>query len=276
MSGAPRVSQRGVPSAVLRVLHSGRVWLIQGVGTLLWLALAYAWLWIREAKWWQLAGSLALALFLLYLAVFLQRTALRVYRRERQSTPGIPKPRAAAGRPSVRDWLPGAVLVALLFAALAWLSASLRVALPDLTQAAASWMTLHLRRPVDPYRLRARVESLIFIGPWFLFVVFWLPLAAAALLGESGIWQAAARAWKSGRYWLSTLGCVAVGYLSFWKLAEWVPRVRGIPGESAGMAARLVLGYIVALGAWLVILSLVEEVIAPAASPDDTQDLTPA
>jgi hypothetical protein len=276
MSDDAIISQRGVPSAVLRVLHSGRVWTIQGLGTLLWLALAYAWLWIREAKWWDLAGSALLALFLLYLAAFLQRTALRVYRRERLSVPGAAIGPRAARRRAIREWLPGAVLVALLFAALVWIAVCLRQVLPDLTQTAASWLTLRLRRPVDTYRLQTRVETLFFIGPWFLFVVFWLPLAAAALLGERGLWRCAARAWRAWRYWLSTLACVTVGCLGFWKLAEWVPRARGIPGQSASMVARLGLGYVIALGAWLVILALVEEAIAPVASPDETQDLTPA
>lgn len=276
MSGAPRVSQQGVPAVVQRVLRSGRVWTIQGLGTLLWLALAYAWLWIREARWWQLAGSLALALFLLYLATFLQRTALRVFRRERQSMPGTPRVRPAAGKRTLRDWLPGAVLVAVLFAFLVWLAVIWRSALPGVTESVASWLSLHLRRPVDPYRLQARAAILAFIGPWFLLVVVWLPLAASALLGEEGVWKSAARAWKSARYWLATLVCFAVGDLVFWKLVGWTPRVHGIPGESASMAVRLVVGYVIALGSWLVILTLVEEAIAPPSSPDDTQDFTPA
>jgi hypothetical protein len=275
MSADPMISQRGVPSPVLRVLHSGRVWTIQGLGTLLWLALAYAWLWIREAKWWHLAGSALLALFLLYLAAFLQRTALRVYRRVRISGMDAAFGRRTIRRRAFHQWLPGAVLVALLFAALVWLSIVLQDALPVMTQRVASWLTLHLRRPVDPYRLETRAEALFFVGPWFQFVVFWLPLAAAALLGEPGLWRSAARAWRKWRYWLSTLACVAIGYLSFSKLAEWVPRVRGIAGQSASMFARLLLGYVIALGAWLVILALVEEAIAPATSPDETQDLTP-
>jgi amino acid transporter len=276
MSGAPRFSRQGVPAVVQRVLQSGRVWTIQGLGSLLWLALAYASLWIHEARWWQLAGTLALALFLLYLATFLQRTALRVFRRERQSMPGTPKERPASGRQKLRDWLPAAVLVAFLFAILGWLAVLWKSALPDMTLAVASWLSLHLRRPVDPYRMQRRAENLVFIGPWFLLVVVWLPLAASALLGERGPWKSAARAWKSGRYWLATLVCVAVGHLGFWKLADWVPHVNGIPGESASMVVRLVVGYVIALGSWLVILALVEEVIAPPSSPDDTQDFTPA
>ena len=275
MKAAAIVSQQGVPTTVQRVLRSGRVWAIEGVGSLLWLALAYAWLWLREAKWWQLAGSLALGLFLLYLAAFLQRTALRVFRRERLSAEGHSKPRAASTRRAVSEWLPGALLVALLLLALAGLCAWLRESLPALTQVFASWLTLHLRRPVDPYRLQKRIEFLIFVGPWFLLVVLWLPLAAAALLGESGLWSAAGRAWRKGRYWLATLACVAIGYLGFWKLAEWVPNVRGIAGQSASMVARLALGYVIALGSWLVILALVEEAIVPPASPDETQDIAP-
>ena len=275
MSPVTRISQRGVPSAVSRVLHSGRVWLIQGVGTLVWLALAYFWFWIREAKWWQLAGSVVLALFLAYFAAFLQRTALRVYRRDRLGPEKLAAvQRNELRRRKVREWLPGAVFVFLLFAGFGWLAAELREALPGATQTAASWLTLHLRRPVDAYRLQQRAESLEFIGAWLLFVLIWLPLAAASFLDERGMWRAAARAWRSLRYWLGTLACAVAGHVAFWQLAGWVPKVNGIAAETASMIARLVLAYVIALGAWLVILALVEEAISSALprSPDDTWD----
>lgn len=273
MSSASRISQRGVPSVVRRVLHSGRAWTIQGIGTLLFLALAYAWLWIHEARWLQLAGSFLLALFLAYLAVFLQRSALRIFRRERLSELGL-KPASARARP-VRQWLPGAVLVFFLFAALAGMACKLHAELPDAAQSAASWLTLHLRRPVDPDRLTQRVQAAEFVGVWFAFVVLWLPLAAAALVGESELWGVAMRAWRSLRYWLATLVCAVVGHTAFWKLAEWVPKAKGIAMETASMLARFAVGYVIALGAWLVILALVEEAIAaPQRSPDDTWDGT--
>ena len=274
MSDAPTLSQRGVPTVVQRVLRSGRVWAIQGLGTLLWLALAYAWFWIRESRWWELAGSVLLAGFLAYLAVFLQRSALRVYRRDRLGIPGL----AAAGRRSrqrtPREWLPGAVLVFVLFVALVWLSDVLQAAVPGATELLASWLTLHFRRPVDPYVLQRRVEAIEFVGAWFLFVVVWLPVAAAVLLGERWMWRATLRAWRRLRYWLATLACAVVGHVAFWKLAGWVPQVKGIAAQTASMLARLALGYVIALGAWLVILALVEEAISNRGprSPDDTWD----
>jgi len=273
MSAAPRISKEGVPSAVSRVLRCRRVWVIQGVGTLVWLAVAYAWFWIREARWWHLAESALLGLFLVYLGAFLQRTALRVYRRDRLG----PERRAASGetgRGVAGHWAPRALVVFVLFAGLAWLAAELLEWLPAGTQSAASWLTLHLRRPVDPYLLQERAESVEFIGGWFLFVLIWLPLAAAAFLKEAGMWRAAARAWRSLRYWLGTLTCAVVGDLAFWKLAEWVPKVDGIPAQTASMVARLALGYVIALGAWLVTLALVEEGISSSVprSPDETWD----
>jgi hypothetical protein len=155
-----------------------------------------------------------------------------------------------------------------------WLAAKLVEGLPAGTQSAASWLTLHVRHPVDPYLLQQRAESLEFVGGWFLFVLIWLPLAAAAFLGESSMWRAALRAWRSLRYWLGTLTCAVVGDVAFWKLAEWVPKLDGIAGQTASMIARLALGYVIALGAWLVTLALVEEAISAAVprSPDDTWD----
>jgi hypothetical protein len=240
----------------------------------LFLALAYAWFWIHEARLWELAGSVLLAVFLAYLAVFLQRTALRVYRRDRLGDLGPAAARRRPRRRPLRQWLPGAALVFALFVALVWLSDVIQAALPDATQHFASWLTLHLRRPVDPYRLRERVESVEFVGAWLLFVVIWLPLAAAALLREREMWPAAVRAWRRLQYWFATLGCAVVGHVALWKLAGWVPRVKGIAAQTASMLARFALGYVIALGAWLVILALVEEAISNRAprSPDDTWD----
>jgi hypothetical protein len=274
MSTASNLSRSGVHSAVQRVLRSGRVWAIQGVGTLVFLALVYAWFWIQEARWWELAGSVALALFLAYLAVFLQRTALRVYRSDRLGAPGRAAPSGKSRRLPLRQWLPGAALVFALYVALVWLCSEILPALPDATQHVASWLTLHLRRPVDPYLLQGRLESVEFVGVWFLFVVIWLPFAAASLLGERGMWKAAVRAWRRPGYWFGTLVCTVVGHAAFWKLAEWVPRVKGIAAQSVSMLARLSVSYVIALGAWLVILALVEEAISSrsARSPDDTWD----
>jgi len=274
MSAGPKVSKEGVPSAVARVLRSGRVWVIQGVGTLLWLALAYAWFWIHEARWRDLALSALLALFLAYLGVLLQRTALRVYRRDRLGAIG---PVGSGGRTRPRPlkvWLPSALLVFAMFAVLVWLWNLIQGRLPDATQYVASWLTLHLRRPVDPDLLQERVESVEFIGAWFLFVLIWLPFPAAALLGERVMWRATVRAWGRLRFWLGTLVCAVVGYEAFWKLAGWVPPVKGIAAQTASMAARLSLGYVVALGSWLVILALAEEAISDRRprSPDDTWD----
>lgn len=274
MSAVSRISQRGVPSAVSRVMRSGRVWTIQGLGTLLWMVMAYWWLWIREARWWQLACSALLALFLAYFAVLMQRTALRVYRRDRLGAFGRAERGSHARRRKFLKWLPAAALVFVLFAALVWITGELQSVLPDAVHAVASWLTLHLRRPVDPYLLEQRVESLEFVGAWFLFVLVWLPFAAAALLGEDGMWRAARRAWRRVSYWLGTLACAVVGHFAFWKLAEWVPKVNGIAAQTASMLARLALGYVIALGAWLVILAQVEEAISAAVprSPDDTWD----
>ena len=274
MTTTPKISQRGVPAVVRRVLASGRVWIIQGVGTLLVAALAWSWFWMDEARVWQIAASAVLALLVLYLAAFLQRTALRVYRRDRLGAIGPQGPAAAPQRRTLRQWMPGAALVFVFLAALVWGYGEIREALPDAVQFIALWLTLHLRSPVDPYLLERRWETVQFVLPWLLFVVVWLPPAAAALLGEKRIWRAAARAWLRLRYWLGTLVCAAVGYYAFTKLSGWVPSVKGIGMQTVSMAARLGVGYVTALGSWLVILALAEESIAASRerNPDDTWD----
>jgi len=274
MSPAPRISQRGVPSAVSRVLHSGRVWTIQGVGTLVWLALAYACYRMGRANGWRLAGAAILAIFLAYLAPFLQRTALRVFRRERLDAARPGRRARKIRRRKFLEWFPGAAIVILLFAALVWVHGAIRNALPGALEHAANWLTRQLGRPFDFHALEARAISFEFVMAWFFFVLFWLPLAAAALVGEGNLWRAAARAWRRLRYWLGTLACFVVGHLAFRHLAGWALRGKAIAGQPAGHLAGLALGYAIALGAWLVILALVEEDISAAEprSLDDTWD----
>jgi len=274
MSSAPNISQLGVPSAVSRVLHSGRVWIIQGVGTLVWLALAYACFRIGSASAGRLAGSAGLACLLAYLAAFLQRTALRVYRRERLGDARRGSRRKKAHHRKVLEWLPDAATILVLFVALAGLAAIVRQSLPQALEHAASWLTVELGRPVDFRVLEARAVSLEFVIGWILFILFWLPLAAAGLLGEASLWSAAGRGWRRLQYWLGTLASFVVGYLALWELAGLGPGLQGILPMTAGFYARLTLGYGIALGSWLVILALAEESISAAEprSLDDTWD----
>ena len=274
MSPAPKISQHGVPSAVSRVLHSGRVWIIQGVGTLVWLALAYAGFRMGKASAWRLAGSALLACFLAYLAVFLQRTALRVYRRERLGDARLGSQESKDRRRRILEWFPHAALVIILFAALVWIYDVIRDTLPCALDHAASWLTAQLGRPVDFRVLEARAISLEIVLVWLMFVLFWLPLAAAALLGEISLWRAAKRAWRSLRYWLGTLASFVIGYLAVWEFSGRALQEYGNGGQAVTLVAGLALGYAVALGAWLVILALAEESIATGGprSVDDTWD----
>jgi membrane protease YdiL (CAAX protease family) len=123
-------------------------------------------------------------------------------------------------------------------------------------------LTLELSRPVDFRVLEARAMSLEFVVAWFLFVLFWLPLAAAALLGEIGSWRAARRAWGRLRYWLGTLASFVVGHFALLLLGGWLFERQRFTGQLAKNLAGLALGYAIALGSWLVILALAEEAIS--------------
>jgi hypothetical protein len=257
MSPAPNISQRGVPAAVGRVLHSGRVWTIQGVGTVAWLALAYGCIRLGRSGAWRLAGSALLALFLAYLAAFLQRTALRVYRRERLGEVMPGNRRGGVRHRKSSGWVPDAAIVFALFMALVGWNAVILQWLPDSLLGYAWWIE-------------------VFVA-WFLFIIFWLPLAASALLGQRSIWQPAARAWKRPGYWLGTLAStvmcllVLISVVSQSDLIHWLEGASSMNGQ---MMALLALGFAIALGAWLVILAMVEESVSSVQprSPDDTWD----
>ncbi len=257
MSTAPNLSRDGVPPDLSRALRSGRVWVIQSVGTLVWLALAYACLRIGRANGWRLTAATILGIFLVYLAAFLSRTALRVFRRsrlagERAGKRGYKIPHRAA-----KEWLPDAAIVFLLFIALVGWNAVVLQSLPD------AWM--------------GYVEWIEAVLAWLFFFIFWLPLAAASLLGESGLWRPAMRAWHKPSYWLRTLAGVAV--ISFvlifllrqTEVVHWLEGAARLDGEAL---VTLVVVYAILLAAWLILLALVEAAIAAPErrSLEDTWD----
>lgn len=252
-----KLSRGGAPSVVSRALRSARVWVIQGVGTLICLALAYACLQIGKANWLQLTACSILALFLVYVAAFLQRTALRVFRRDRLEKARRGKKKYKVEHREAKEWLPDAAIVLVLFMALAGWNAVVLQWLPD--------------------ALLAHVEMLEAALVWLLFVILWLPLAAGALLGESSLWRPAVRAWKRPNYWLGTLASAAVCWfapislLSQSKVPHWLEGAESLDGEGLLL---VVLVYVILLGAWLVILALVEAAIAAPEqrSLDDTWD----
>jgi len=254
LSTSPNLSPGGVSSVLTRALHSGRVWTILGVGSLLCLALAYACFRIGRANGWRLGAFVIPAIFLVYLAAFLQRTALRVFRRARLSRVRAGKRPYKVHHRRVKDWLPDAAIVFVLcFALVGWNAVMLQ------------WL---------PDALQDHVEWLAAVLAWLLFIIFWLPLAAAALLGERTLWKPALRAWRSSRYWAGTLACAGLWQLTFSSLDPVLMRLRGRNAQIAGGIVLLALIYALALGAWLVILALVEEAIAAPElrSLEDTWD----
>jgi hypothetical protein len=253
MSPEPNISLRGVPSAISRVLQSGRVWAIQGVGTLVWLALAYAAFRIGGASAWRLVCSAVLVIFLTYLGAFLQRTALRVYRRERQSAARPGRQGGKIRHRQFSEWLPDGAFIFVLFVALVGLYGVSKQALHT-----ALW----------------HPEPLEFALLWLFFIVIWLPLEAAVLLGERSMWGAARRAWRRVSFWLETLACVVVIHLVFWTLVQWLQPGKGFRAASPATLGLLALGYALALGAWLLTLAIVEVSISSAEprSLDDTWD----
>jgi len=112
---------------------------------------------------------------------------------------------------------------------------------------------------------------------WLLFFIFWLPLAAAALLSDRSLWKPALRAWRCPHYWLGTLAsaavcsCALVGLLTQTDVIHWLEGAANLNGE---MLVILALVYAIVLGAWLMILALVEEAIAAPElrSLEDTWD----
>jgi len=257
MSSAAIVPQRGIPSAVGRVFRSGRAWVIEGVGTLLWLALAAGCFRIFSGHGLRLAACLLLAACAVYIAAFIERTALRVFRRDRLARLRRGRRVYKVPHRKPQEWLPDASIVFVLFLALAGWNAVI-----------LQWLPVNLLGPWEWY------EAVL---AWLMFIVFWVPLEAAALLGERGLWSPAMRAWKRPEYWVWTLGCSAMCLLALLVLlsqTDFIHWMEGAERLGGGTLLMLALTYGIMLGAWLMVLAFVEQAIAAPEerSLEDTWD----
>ncbi len=198
-----------------------------------------------------------LSIFLVYLAAFLLRTELRVFRRDRLAKARVGRRAYKVRHREPKEWVPDAAIVLLLFLALVGWNAVMLQWLPDALPGNLEW-----------------IEAIL---AWLLFVILWLPLAAAALLGDGSLWRPAVRAWSRPGYWAGTLASAAVCWFSFFALLDGSGLIHWLEGTArltgAGVAT-LLLMYAILLGTWLMIAALVEEAIAAPErrSLEDTWD----
>jgi hypothetical protein len=249
--------QSGALQAVKAVCSEKRLALVQLAGNVVLLALACAWLWVPDAKAWQVAFSAVLAVAFAAGVCWLHGATLAYFHaRHRAQAQTL---RQACG--SVLARIPAIALclfvLALALAAATWLDGRTE----SWAATAASWLTLKLQKPVSPESAVKVFGAVSWALRWILIPIVLLPLVARASfdgfagLGRSGV-RRACRVLRRPSVWLVYGAFLFTGLWIPGKLVSWKPEVAGLFAESVSFAIRLLIAYVLVVMLWLVFLSL--------------------
>ena len=223
------------PNLYLVMLHLG------GNAALLWLG--YYWLGISEARTLSLLWSALIALVLLVGACWLHGAAFL-------SGQDSDLPRAF--RTALRHLLPvvaGVVVIIVVYALLArWTD---YLSGPGFRL--ASYLTLKFRKPVKPASVLRVFSVVMWLVRWVLVPVFALPwISGIAVHG----WRGFAPKLPKLLYVIETPILLLCALWLPLKVINWVPAVGGFTLEILSFSVRLLLAYLLFVGAWLVLVRL--------------------
>ena len=208
---------------------------------LLWLG--YLWLGVAESTRALLLFSALSALGILALACWFHGATLVFFRKSDGPEVGIKDAfRIALGH--LPMLVAAAILVLVLYGLLAWAAAASGQPAFRL----ASWLTLELRSAVKPTTV-----ARIFLGGFW--IVRWVVLPVALLPMASGIaargWRGFAEfTWRGGwRRWLEVPLLLVAGLLLPFVVLSWVPAVSGFTLEVISFSVRMLVAYLLFVGA---------------------------
>lgn len=237
--------------------RSKRVWLLHVISNSVLLLLAYLFLVVPDRTRLQVMTSGLLATVLLCAGLWLHGATFMYFSEMHASG-------QARFRTAVRDmsrrlppaivWLLAVTVILLLVAKLEpWLysiSGLMRAKLPFI-------------RSMFSVQTTDSIVAAKYLVLWAVIVpVIFLPLfAAIARYGVAGWgsrgWRAVGRSLKNWRWWVAYVVLFCVGAYVPWRLAYWVPEVDTLGGEFASMIVRLKFAYLLAVTAWILVISAV-------------------
>jgi hypothetical protein len=259
--------------AVKTAWWAKQLWLVHLAGNAGILALVYAWLWVPEAKLWQVALSAIIAVSIALTTVWLHGATVNFLHARHT---GIDAKLAQAFRTA---WprIPALLVWLVIYGLALWLLAAGREQTQLWAGVTASWLTLKLQKPVSPATTFQAYSWLLWILRWVAVPVVLLPVGVrAALAGfEAFRWSSLRRGWRTfqrARAWLLYLGVLLIGLLLPDWIASWVPKVQGIGIETASMVIRFGVAYVLAVVSWLVLLSLLAQSAGENGEPLRTRE----
>ncbi|HEY1493868.1 MAG TPA: hypothetical protein VGF49_04965 [Candidatus Solibacter sp.] len=221
---------------------------------LMWLG--YEWLSVTESTRMRLAVSAADALAILALVCWLHGATFVYFR-------GVPKVNEAF-RIALRHLaalVSAAILVLVLYGLLRWAAGA--AGQPALRL--ASWLTLHLHKPVKPVTVARVFQALFWIVRWIVLPVLLFPVASA--IASRG-WRGFGAIMSSSplRYWVAVPVLLLLGLQLPFVLLRWVPAFDSFALQFASFAIRLLIAYLLFVAAALR-LAIVSGVQSPSVGP---------
>jgi hypothetical protein len=232
--------------------HSGvaKLWLLNLVGNAALLAAVYFWLLLPDAHGWQVAGTVLLALVVIFLGLWL-RTGTFAYFRVAEFRDHAAVWRAF--RHALRHMI--ALLVwALLFVVLAWVLWKLRSYTPQ----AGVWLRQKLNAGPSPRNVTRDLNWLIELV-FLVLLAIWLPIATT--VAAAGFdWKRMARSLRvlcRPVYWLWFCALVFVGAYIPYRLVWWIPDLDDLRKQAWSMGLRFVLAYVILISAFVALILVV-------------------
>jgi len=214
-----------------------RLWALHLLADAVLLAGVYLWLSIGDATGLQLATTAVFGLLVAVFGVWLQGTVFAHF-----SDPEMPF--LQIYKASLRRLLP-LLGVAVLAAAVYWLLQWLLGRADSPASNIASWLTLHLRKPIHPAWILSVITWKVRIIEWVVVPVLLLPLAAGQF--------ARVRDWK---FWIACPVLLVIAIYVPWRLMYWVPYHGGLGLEMTSFIARWLGAWLLFVTAWFALVAL--------------------
>jgi hypothetical protein len=240
--------------------RSGRLWLLQFLVNPIIAGLFAAWLLIPEAKLWQLAFNVLLAVVIVAAALVLHAGTLNYFRDQfREQTAMVS---TAFGR-ALRHF--AAIAVCAIIFYLVWaLVGGLDSYHETLPTYVRSTLPVSVRQHIPLGLLTGIFDGLVFLLQWVAVPGLLLPLTLlAADQGFRGFGRAGWNTWKatiaSAHYWVILAVAAFLGVYGSDTILGWRPASQSptFAGETANLAFRLFLAYGLGLFSWMVACSLI-------------------
>ena len=227
-----------------------RLWLLHLVANAVVIGGVYLWLGIGDATGLQLTATAVFGLLLIAFTVWLHGIVFAHFRE-----PELPLSNAYG---TALRRLPPLILLTLVVLALYWLLGWLFDQYGySRSVAVASWLTLHLRRPVRPATILWIATAKLRVWEWLIIPVIFLPIAAGVT--ERGWRGFGGKSWAMLRHWWFWVLCPVLLLLAIyvpWKLINWVPYQGKLGVEMTSFLLRWLIGWLLFVTAWFALVAL--------------------